>query len=306
MSNISTIFMEINDSKIKYGLRISVIEGSFAQIHINLTGGMFLTGFALYLGANAFQIGLLAAIPALLTSFGFLSGILVNRLKGRKRPVVLSSGFARGLFFIPVIFLLLNYKMGLGYFLLLVGMVNGLLTIANNMWIGWMSDLVPKEIRGRYFGIRNTILGFVGMVISFTGARMLDYFKGLEHTSEGFALIFGLSAISSTIAAILLSQQPEIAITPKPVALKKMVLSPLTDKNFRKFLGFITFWYLTSGIASPFYLVFLLKNLNLTYSTIALYSIFAGAMSLIFQMLWGRAIDKFRSKPVLTINFLCV
>ena len=298
--------MEINDSKIKYGLRISVIEGSFAQIHINLTGGMFLTGFALYLGANAFQIGLLAAIPALLTSFGFLSGILVNRLKGRKRPVVLSSGFARGLFFIPVIFLLLNYKMGLGYFLLLVGMVNGLLTIANNMWIGWMSDLVPKEIRGRYFGIRNTILGFVGMVISFTGARMLDYFKGLEHTSEGFALIFGLSAISSTIAAILLSQQPEIAITPKPVALKKMVLSPLTDKNFRKFLGFITFWYLTSGIASPFYLVFLLKNLNLNYSTIALYSIFAGAMSLIFQMLWGRAIDKFRSKPVLTINFLCV
>ncbi|MFB0509862.1 MAG: MFS transporter, partial [bacterium] len=86
--------MKINDSKIKYGLRISVIEGSFAQIHINLTGGMFLTGFALYLGANVFQIGLLAAIPALLTSFGFLSGILVNRLKARKRPVVLSSGFA--------------------------------------------------------------------------------------------------------------------------------------------------------------------------------------------------------------------
>ena len=298
--------MTINDDKIKFGLRISIIEGAFAQIHINLTGGLCLTGFALYLGANVFQIGLLAAIPALLTSFGFLSGILVNRFKERRRPTVFASGIARGLFFIPAVLLLFNYKTGIGNFLVLVGLVNGLLTVANNIWTGWMSDLVPKEMRGRYFGIRNTILGFIGMVVSFTGARLLDYFKGLGQTTQGFALIFGFAAISSTTAAILLSQQPEIPITPKPVALRQVILGPLTDKNFRKFLWFIIFWYLTSGIASPFYLVFLLKNLNLHYSTVALYGIFAGVMSLIFQLLWGRAIDKFRSKPVLTINFLCV
>jgi len=298
--------MTSSDDKIKAGLRISIVEGSFAQININLTGGMFLTGFALYLGANAFQIGLLAAIPAILTSFGFLAGILVNQLKQRRTPTVLASGTARGLFFIPAILLLFNHKMGIGNFLILVGIVNGLLTIANNMWIGWMSDLVPKEMRGRYFGIRNTILGFIGMVASFAGARLLDYFKGLNQTTSGFALIFGFAAIASTTAAILLSQQPEIAIAPKPIVLKQIILGPLGDKNFRKFLSFITFWYLTSGIASPFYMVFLLKNLSLPYSTIALYSIFAGVMSLIFQLLWGRAVDKFRSKPVLTINFLCV
>jgi MFS family permease len=298
--------MNNTDDKVRFGLRISVIEGFFAQIHINLTGGLFLTGFALYLGANAFQIGLLAAIPALLTSFGFLSGILVNRLKERRRPTVLTSGIARGLFFIPAILLLVNHRMGLGYFLILVGIVNGLLTIANNIWIGWMGDLVPKDVRGRYFGIRNTILGAIGMVVSFGGAKLLDYFKGLEQTNLGFALIFGFAAVSSTTAAILLSRQPEINISPKPLAWKEIVLAPLADANFRKFLRFITFWYLTSGIASPFYLVFMLKNLNLSYSTVAIYSIFAGVMSLVFQILWGRAIDKFRSKPVLTINFLCV
>ncbi len=169
-----------------------------------------------------------------------------------------------------------------------------------------MSDLVPKNMRGRYFGIRNTILGFIGMIVSFTGAKLLDYFKGMNQPYSGFALIFGFAAIASTTAAILLSQQPEITIATKPIALKQIILGPLRDKNFRKFLSFITFWYLTSGIASPFYMVFLLKNLSLPYSTIALYSIIAGLMSLIFQILWGRAVDKFRSKPVLTINFLCV
>jgi MFS family permease len=298
--------MNNNDNKIKTGLKISVFEGSFAQIHINLTGGMFLTGFALYLGANAFQIGLLAAIPAILTSLGFLAGILVNQLKQRRTPTVLASGTARGLFFIPAILLLFNHKMGIGNFLILVGIVNGLLTIANTMWTGWMSDLVPKEMRGRYFGIRNTILGFIGMIVSFGGAKLLDYYKGLNQTTSGFALIFGLATIASTMAAILLSQQPEIAIAPKPTALRQIILGPLHDKNFRKFLGFVSFWYLTSGVASPFFMVFLLQNLSLPYSTIALYSIFAGLMGLIFQLLWGRAVDRFRSKPVLTINFLCV
>uniref|UniRef100_A0A7C6EDM1 MFS transporter n=1 Tax=candidate division WOR-3 bacterium TaxID=2052148 RepID=A0A7C6EDM1_UNCW3 len=298
--------MTISDERVKFGLKISVIEGCFAQIHINLTAGLFLTGFALYLGANVFQIGLLAAIPALLTSFGFLAGILVNKLKERRRPTVLTSGLARGLFLIPAVMLWFNYKMGIGSFLVLVGIVNGLLTIANNIWIGWMSDLVPKGMRGRYFGIRNTILGFVGMVISFSGARLLDYFKGLNQSATGFALIFSFAVFASIIAAVLLSQQPDVLLTTKPITLKQIILNPLTDKNFQRFLRFIIFWYLTSGIASPFYLVFMLKNLNLPYSTVALYGIFAGIMGLIFQILWGRAIDKFRSKPVLTINFLCV
>lgn len=298
--------MVLSEEKIKFGLKISIIEGCFAQVHINLTAGLFLTGFALYLGANVFQIGLLAALPALLTSFGFLAGILVNQIKERKRPTVLTSGLARGLFLIPAVFCWFNYKMGIGSFLVLVGIVNGLLTIANNIWIGWMSDLVPKAIRGRYFGIRNTILGFIGMIVSFGGARLLDYFKGLNQSATGFALIFSFAVVSSTTAAILLTQQPEIPITPKPFALKQIIFNPLTNKNFQKFLWFIIFWYLTSGLASPFYLVFMLKNLNLPYSTVALYGIFAGLMGLIFQVLWGRAIDKFRSKPVLTINFLCV
>ncbi|MEO0093342.1 MAG: MFS transporter [candidate division WOR-3 bacterium] len=294
------------DIRIRRGLKISIIEGSFAQVHINLTAGLFLTGFALYLGANAFQIGLLAAIPALLTSFGFLSGILVNRLKERKRPTLFASGLARGLFIIPASLLWFNQKMGIGSFLVLVGIMNGLLTIANNIWIGWMSDLVPKTMRGRYFGIRNTILGLIGMIVSFAGAKLLDYFKSINQPNLGFALIFSLAVIASLVAAILLSQQPEIPIAPKPITLKQIILNPLTDKNFQQFLRFIIFWYLTSGIASPFYLVFMLKNLNLPYSTVALYGILAGTMGLLFQLLWGRAIDKFRAKPVLTINFLCV
>jgi MFS family permease len=293
--------------KIKYGLRISTTEGIFANIHITLTGGMFLTGFALYLGATPFHVGLLAAIPALLTSFSFVSAYLTNRFPERKTLTVLTSGIGRGLFYIPATLLLLNVKISLSYLLILIGVFNALLTIANNAWLSWMSDLVPKESRGRYFGVRNTAMGLIGMIVSFSGAKLLDYFKAHGQNSLGFSIIFVIASVASTVAMILLTRQPEI-IAPRERTSnwKAIITAPLKDKNFQKFLRFVGFWYITSSIASPFYIVFMLQNLKMRYSTVAIYSIIAGILTFIFLPLWGRAIDRFKSKPVLFINFFGV
>lgn len=296
----------MNNDKVKKGLRISIVQGLFSNIHITLTGGMFLTGFALYLGATPFHIGLLAAIPALLTSFGFVSAFLVNRLTHRKPLTVITSGISRLLFFVPALLLLFNYKPALSYFLILIGVFNALLTIADNSWLSWMSDLVPKESRGRFFGIRNTGMGLIGMIISFLGARFLDYYKAQGQNNFGFGIIFLVASIAATIGTILLSQQPEIITPRERTHLKNIITAPFKDTNFRKFLKFVGFWYITGGIAGPFYIVFMLQNLKMSYSTVAIYSIIAGLVVLIFQPLWGKAIDRFKSKPVLFINFFSV
>ena len=48
----------------------------------------------------------------------------------------------------------------------------------------------------------------------------------------------------------------------------------------------------------------MIQYLKMSYSTIAIYSIIAGISSLGFQLFWGKMIDKTKSKPVLTINFI--
>ncbi|MBS4016153.1 MAG: MFS transporter [Candidatus Latescibacteria bacterium] len=296
----------MDEKTVKKGLRISIIQGLFSNIHITLTGGMFLTGFALYLGATPFHIGLLAAIPALLTSFGFVSAYLVNRLEHRKPLTIITSSTSRLLFFIPALLLLFNYKPSLSHFLILIGIFNALLTIADNSWLSWMSDLVPRESRGRFFGIRNTGMGLIGMIMSFSGARFLDYYKAQSQNNFGFGIIFLVASIAATIGTILLTQQPEIVKPRERTSLKKIVTAPFKDTNFRKFLKFVGFWNITSGIAGPFYIVFMLQNLKMSYSTVAIYSIIANSVILIFQPLWGKAIDRFKSKPVLFINFIFI
>ena len=47
----------------------SFYDGIFANMFATLTGGLFLTGFAVYLGMNEFMIGILGPIAFMVTIF---------------------------------------------------------------------------------------------------------------------------------------------------------------------------------------------------------------------------------------------
>jgi len=53
----------------KTDLRNSFYDGMFANIFATLTGSVFLTGFALYIGMNKLMIGVVASMPFIVTVF---------------------------------------------------------------------------------------------------------------------------------------------------------------------------------------------------------------------------------------------
>lgn len=75
------------------GMRISIIEGAFATVHIGLTGGAFLTGYALMLGAGDVSLGVLAAIPFATQVFQLASAYLTARTGKLKIFAVWGQGF---------------------------------------------------------------------------------------------------------------------------------------------------------------------------------------------------------------------
>jgi hypothetical protein len=50
-------------------LKNSIYDGMFANAFATLTGGVFLTSFALYLRMNEFMIGVVASMPFIVTVF---------------------------------------------------------------------------------------------------------------------------------------------------------------------------------------------------------------------------------------------
>jgi hypothetical protein len=70
-------------------------DGIFATVFATLTSGVFLTGFAIYIGMGDFAIGLMAAMPYAATLFQLPASILVTRTGRRKGIAVFNAGCGR-------------------------------------------------------------------------------------------------------------------------------------------------------------------------------------------------------------------
>src|SRR5262249_52318433 len=151
---------------------------ALANIHVNVTAGVFLTGFALLLGAGDFELGLLGALPFIGQLFQFVGAYLEERLGERKRLTVITAVVSRSLWAIIAV---LPFLGGLGYvrlgiFMLVLAIAQALIGVTSNAWISWMSDLVPPRQRGRFFGVRNTIGSISAMVSVWLAGHALDYY----------------------------------------------------------------------------------------------------------------------------------
>ena len=293
------------------GLRLSVWEGALSTVWAVLTGGAFLTGFALYLHADNFAIGLLTAIP---TSAGLVQ--LVSSYSGERRdtrkPLVGVSALVGRMLWLPILVLPFALHRGAIYpFLGLFAASYILLNVSVPAWTSWMSDLVPADYRGRYFARRNMIAGFVGMVVSLPAAWFLDFTTKRHHWEKfGFGSLFFTAVIAAMVAFVLILRQPE---PPKTVsettetqtgikAVSAYFQAPFTDPNFLRLMTFNTLFAAGQFFAAPFFVVYAIQVLKLNYVSLQILAAVTSISSLASMPLWGYLADKFGNKPLLAIG----
>ncbi len=291
-----------SENDIKKGMKFAIWEGSFATIHSTVTSGAFLTGFALMLGTNDFEIALLTAIPLVTQILQIFSIHAVEYFGRRKWISGICSGSGRILWaFLAVISLVPSLKThAIPLFLISFTVISSLMSFAGAPWLSWMADLVPANIRGRYFGKRNMILGIVTMVISILAGHVLDYYKSQNALEIGFFIIEMVAVLSAIISFGLLIQQPEPPFQrTESYRFFDYVKEPFRSEKFKKLLRFYLFFIFAIGLASSYFPVYLLKTLNWSFSNLALLSIGSSIMTLLTQPLWGRLVDRVGHKPVI-------
>ncbi|MEF3273695.1 MAG: MFS transporter [Chloroflexus sp.] len=294
-------------SEVRRGLIISIWEGAIANIHISITGAIggsvFLSGFALLLGANNFQLGLLGALPFIGQLFQFLSAYLEARFANRRAIVLYSALTGRLVWALLLCLPFTGWPSAwqLTVFFIALGCSYGLNGMAGNAWVSWMSDLVPANWRGSYFGIRNTISGISAMISIYAAGLALDHFRAQGAEAQGYALIFGIAVLAAFGAAWLIARQPEPPLTSRPwVGLGSLLFDPLRDTSFRHFTILATAWALVTGIAAPFFNAYGLTALRLDFSLLALTNVVTSAVALFFAPLIGWLMDRYGYRPVIT------
>src|SRR5512145_72936 len=301
----STTAAPLTSADVQRGLRLSIIEGTLSSIHINVTGGAFLTGFALLLGAGPFELGVIGALPFVSQLFQFVGAYLEERFGNRRQLILITATLSRSIWAVIALlpFLIRLGSLQLFIFLMILMISYALIGIAGNAWTSWMSDLVPARQRGRYFGIRNTICSITAMGSTWLAGYTLDSYRTADAEPFGYALIFGVAVVSAVAGMLVLSQKPE---PPKQlhtrISMRSLLSEPMRNHSFLTFTIAATGWGLVTGIAVSFFNAYGLQTLQLSFATLALLGVAANIVGLIGQPLIGRAQDRFGDKPVLVAS----
>ena len=162
------------DSKAKDNMKLNTLEGAFAMASDNLTNP-YLGLFALSLGATTSQIGMLNAFPALLGNLLQIPyGILSERVKDRRKLVIIGSLFNR------LSWLLMGFLPFIvpgGYGVSAVILIATIRVVVSNLgvpaWTSIQAEIIPREIRGKYYSNRNVVLNISGLVATLVAGKLL-------------------------------------------------------------------------------------------------------------------------------------
>jgi len=254
------------------------------------------------MGANDFEIGLLAAIPFLLQVIQLLGAYLVDRTGRRKGITVWCSVAGRQIWWLTLPLLLIADDWRLKSLFGIIIISNAAIMAATAGWLSWMADLVPDRIRGRYFGRRNVAVAISTISATVLGGIILDNFRGRGEEVTGFAVILGAGCLFALLAVMLLNRVPD----KKKEALRRKdslayFIGPLKDKSFRHLLRVFIAWNLAIGIAAPFFAAHMISNLKMSFTEIGIYSSLTGAVAILLNRPWGTLIDRFGCKPVVAV-----
>lgn len=306
MNNAENSEKMIDSNELKRGFQQIIKDGICSQIMVTLTGGIFLTGLALELGASNFVVGILAAIPPVMQLVQIPSIYLVERLRTRKPMVAYAAGISR--IFLLIMALLPFFFSGkevLWAFLGTLLLHAGWASVSGTGWNSWMRDLIPQDILGSFFSRRLMISTLLGLILSFAAGIYIDIWKRVfpDNIIDGYMLLFIVGGIVGLIGVYFITTIPEPLMqkSKEKLHIVHLFLNPLRDLNYRNLIFFLSSWNFAVNLAAPFFTVYMLKELELDMAYVIGFTLISQIMNIVCFGIWGKFSDIFSNKSVLRV-----
>ena len=293
-------------NKIRKSLKASFLDGIFASCMVGLTTD-YITPYALALKATNSAIGILSALPNLASSLVQLkSADITEKLQSRKKTINLFV-LLHTLMALPIIFIPYLFKSNpIAFLIIFVTLFTSFSAFAVPAWASLMSDHLPYKARGRYFGWRSKTLGIITVSSAFLAGFILHVFK--DNILKGFLIIFSTAFICRFISWSFLRQmyEPELKFKKESYFSFLDFIKRIKESNFAKFVIFVAGLNFCVNIASPFFSVFMLKDLKFNYLTYTMV-VTSVSIAVIFTIdRWGSHADKVGNLKVIRFTSLFI
>ncbi|QLE44576.1 MFS transporter [Nostoc sp. C052] len=337
LSPTSTLIPPISKDGIRKSLKASTIDGIFAAIFSIGTGGVLLGNFLVELDASPMVFGMVSSIPMLVNLFQPMGAYLSERSTSRFQYSLRTHGIGRLLWLILVIGIFsfgagaLNSQQLVALSLVILVSSHLLGGLGTASWFSWIAMLVPRRLRGRYFGLRNSLANLTELIgLPIAGLVVSHWYGG---TIQGYGvilllgIIFGIvslgcqyfqvdinpqlqntyyanSSQTSNIQSNSARKEPgeiseAISLPQIPATQNQIDSSIWKNSNFLVFLLYFGSWTFAVNLSAPFFNLYLLDTLNLDVSWVTFYNSLRAGAHMVMLIVWGRLADKIGNRPIL-------
>lgn len=279
---------------------LNEFHGEAAATSIHNAGAAYDNPSLIASGAEPQNIALLSVFSNLVLSFLCIKAPgLIARLGTIKRSVLLLSLLSAFVWF-PLIWLFFTGTATTGMLVPLFILSSVPIAILGPVRDSWLAGIVPGKSMGRYFSVRSVVTSIAYLTTFYAMGYMLDMFKG--NTLQGFAIIFIAAALAMFVNTLLYKKaSAPVNEAPDDGFNFQDFLGEAKQGNLGTFIVFLSFFTIGVNLASPFFSVYMLQNLGLSYLE---YTIILSAeyiARIIAAPFWGMYADKAGSLKVMRI-----
>jgi len=321
---------------IRTSLKASSIDGIFAALFSITSSGILLSNFLVELDASPLIFGMLSSIPMVVNLIQPLGAYISERTTSRFKYSFLTYGSSR-LLWLGLVISIVAYSWGLldSHRLLMLTLIINLLSsllgaLGSASWLSWLAMIVPQKLRGRYFGLRNSLANLTNLIcIPLAGIVVSKWSGG---TLQGYGVVIFIGILSGFISlgcqyfkldvnpqqqntkALLKESLEKVSKQPSQLEATNPETNPQTTKDTdnnpnlllsewfntkNNYLIYFTLWMFAFNLSNPFFNLYLLDNLHLDVSWVTLYGSLQAGANLVILILWGRLADKIGNRPIL-------
>lgn len=297
----------------KKDFKYSVLDGIFWAVMYYLTS-VFLTPYLIKLGANSFEVGLLAYAPLLLAAIVCFFSYDILKLFNSKKQMVVFFVMIHAALWIPIGFshVFFTGKAQVWFVLIIATIITIISQFIGPVYTDWIGKLFDLNKMGNYNARKSVILQLISIIPLILAGYLLQAINNKDGLM-GFTIIFIFAGFCRFISGLYLNTmsrtEDKEEIIKETVHTKKPMFSVfkdeiLKDKTYLYFMLVMIIYYFSLYISAPYNTFYILNIIKLGYTkylTLSIISILGVMVSLFY---WGKACDKFGATKILKATMI--
>ena len=284
--------------------RAIVIAGCLAAAYTQLTTSPATIRYLRSIGGNELHIGILGALPTLILFMQFISGVVVNHLRHRRR-LWFWAAMTHRLLLLPTalgpwLFPGMSSEFWVVTLLVTTALNQALLHFSSPLWLSWMGDYLPHEGLSHFWGHRQFWMQITAAAsLAFAAFLLFKTELGIE---TGYAVLTCIGTLCGVLDLLLFHRihEPEVTQVPSP-RLRQVLGAPFRNKDFRRYIRFMCYWNFAAMAGAPFISLYLLEEVKMDLFRVLLLWTISWVGGAMFSRTLGYWADRYGTRPVLVI-----